>query len=67
MATKRRESPARPARRKQVRKDRNLNIRCTVEQHEELTAAAAKAGVSTSSWVLALALREARKTDGGGK
>lgn len=59
-------SMAAKKRRKTVRKEENLNIRLTTEQKAELTAAATHAGTGVSSWVLLLALREARKTDGGG-
>ena len=54
-----------PKRRKVVRKDENINVRLTVEQKDELTRAATHAGLGVSSWMLALALREARKGDGG--
>jgi uncharacterized protein (DUF1778 family) len=46
-------------RRKKARKDAHLNVRCTPEQRAIIGAAAAKLGISASSWVLSLALREA--------
>jgi len=46
-----------------VNKDENVNIRVTSEQKAELVQAATHAG---SSWMLAVALREARRTEGGG-
>ena len=49
-----------------VTKDENINIRVTAEQKAELAEAATHAGISVSSWMLAVALREARKADGGG-
>jgi uncharacterized protein (DUF1778 family) len=51
----------RPKRRKAVRKDENINIRVTAEQKAELATAAAHAGLSVSSWMLATSLAEARK------
>jgi uncharacterized protein (DUF1778 family) len=61
MATK-----GRPKRRKALRKEENVNIRLTAEQKAELTAAATHAGLGVSSWMLSVALREARKASGGG-
>jgi uncharacterized protein (DUF1778 family) len=49
-----------------VNKDENVNIRVTSEQKAELVQAATHAGISVSSWMLAVALREARRTEGGG-
>jgi uncharacterized protein (DUF1778 family) len=57
---------ARVKRRKAVRKEANINIRVTAEQKAELAQAANHAGASVSSWMLLVALREARKTEGGG-
>lgn len=50
----------RTRKRKSVRKDAHMNIRCTVEQRNIISAAAMKAGLTASSWVLILALREAK-------
>jgi uncharacterized protein (DUF1778 family) len=54
-----------PKRRKQVRKELSLHIRVTEAQKAELSAAAERAGIGLSSWMLAVALRAARKADGG--
>lgn len=51
-------------RRKTVRKDDSIRIRCTVEQKETLTDAAARAGLGVSGWLLMLGLREAQGTRG---
>jgi uncharacterized protein (DUF1778 family) len=56
---------ARPKRRKTVRKEENVNVRVTAEQKTELVAAAERAGIGVSSWMLTVALREARKEAGG--
>jgi len=56
---------AAPPRRKQVRKDLSLHIRVTEAQKAELSAAAERAGIGLSSWMLAVSLRAARKADGG--
>jgi uncharacterized protein (DUF1778 family) len=56
---------ARPKRRKTVRKEENVNVRVTAEQKAELVAAAERAGIGVSSWMLTVALREARKEGGG--
>jgi predicted HicB family RNase H-like nuclease len=56
----------RGAKKKPVKKDENLNIRLTTEQKAEIAAAAERAGLSASSWVLALALKEARNAEGSG-
>jgi uncharacterized protein (DUF1778 family) len=61
MATKKRRKSA------DVRKDAHVNLRITQAQKDELTAAATHAGLSVSSWLVSLGLREARKADGGGK
>jgi len=50
-----------------VRKDAHINLRLTESQKDELTAAATHAGLSVSSWLVSLGLKEARRTDGGGK
>jgi uncharacterized protein (DUF1778 family) len=42
-------------------KSDHVNIRLTPEQKAELTVAATHAGLGVSPWMLALALREARK------
>lgn len=52
---------ARKGRRKIVHKDAHVNIRLTSEQKDELTAAATRAGLGVSSWLLATGLREARR------
>lgn len=56
----------RPKRPKALRKEENINIRVTAEQKAELTAAATRAGVGVSPWMLLVALEKARKTDGDG-
>lgn len=55
----------RPKRPKHARKSENINVRVTAEQKAELMAAAERAGIGVSSWMLLLALREARKEAGG--
>jgi uncharacterized protein (DUF1778 family) len=50
---------------KTVLKEENINIRLTAGQKKELTTAATQAGLSVSSWILTVALREARKPSGG--
>jgi uncharacterized protein (DUF1778 family) len=47
--------------REATRKDAHLNIRLTSEQRRIIGAAAARAGISASSWVVLLALREAQR------
>ena len=47
-------------RRKDVRKEDTVRIRVTTEQKEALTEAATKAGLSLSSWLLAVGLRAAQ-------
>ena len=49
-------------RRKQ--KDDSIRLRCTTAQKNTLEKAAATAGLSLSSWLLALGLKEAQKTGG---
>jgi len=49
----------RGGKREAIRKDAHLNIRLTSEQRSLIGAAAARAGISASSWVLLLALRAA--------
>ena len=55
----------RPKLRKALQKGAHINIRLTDEQKDELTAAARHAGLGVSPWMLALALKEARKPEGG--
>jgi len=50
---------------KRRNKSEHLNVRLTTEQKNLLTAAATHAGLGVSSWVLSVALREARKEAGG--
>jgi uncharacterized protein (DUF1778 family) len=50
--------------RKAVTKDENLHLRITKDQKALLVEAAEKAGASVSTWVLIVALREARKMTG---
>lgn len=50
-------------RRKAVRKDDQVRIRMTPEQKALLSAAAEKAGLGLSSWLLTLGLREARSSE----
>lgn len=57
---------AKAKRGKVVRKEENINIRVTAEQKAELAQAATHAGISVSSWMLTVALREARRAEGGG-
>lgn len=53
-------------RRKEVRKDKSIQVRVTDAQKGILTTAAEQAGLGVSSWLLMLGLREAtQKTDGG--
>src|SRR5262249_41813167 len=58
-----RSKPA-PKRRKAVRKEGNIHIRVTDDQKALLTEAAEKAGTGVSTWVLIVALREARNLTG---
>ena len=51
-------------RRKAVRKDAHINVRLTIEQKDELSAAATHAGLGVSSWLLTVGLERARKTNG---
>ena len=48
---------------KAAKKDAHLNIRLTSEQRGLIGTVAAKAGISASSWVLLLALREAKEIE----
>jgi uncharacterized protein (DUF1778 family) len=48
-------------RRKEVRKEDTVRIRVTTEQKETLTEAATQAGLSLSSWLLAVGLRAAQE------
>jgi uncharacterized protein (DUF1778 family) len=57
--------PKAPERRKQIRKEKSINVRVTDEQKEILTNAATTAGLGVSTWLLTLGLREAQKTDKG--
>lgn len=48
---------------KALRKEDSIRLRCTTEQKERLIAAAQRDGQGISSWLLALGLREARRTE----
>ena len=50
---------------KALRKEDSIRLRCTTEQKETLTGAALRDGQGVSAWLLALGLREARRTAGG--
>jgi uncharacterized protein (DUF1778 family) len=51
--------------RKDVHKDKTIQIRVTEKQKETLTEAAERAGLGVSSWMLSVSLTAAaRKTDG---
>jgi len=45
-------------------KNNQINIRVSDEQKELLAEAATKVGISMSSWMLSVSLREARKVTG---
>lgn len=62
MAAKRMGRPKMP---KALKKGRTINIRVTAEQKAELVKVANHAGLGVSSWMLIVALREARKGEGG--
>lgn len=49
-----------PVRRKAVRKEALIPVRVTTAQKRTLTAAAAKAGLGVSPWLLMLGLKAAR-------
>lgn len=49
-----------PKRRKKVRKDLSIQIRVTAEQKDILAAAATKAGIGLSSWLLTTGLKAAQ-------
>jgi hypothetical protein len=51
---------------KRAQKGEHVNIRLTTEQKAELATAAQRAGIGLSSWMLLVALREARKEVGRG-
>jgi uncharacterized protein (DUF1778 family) len=51
-------------RRKPVRKEDSIRLRCTAEQKTILTDAATRAGLGVSGWLLSLGLREAQKAGG---
>jgi uncharacterized protein (DUF1778 family) len=55
-----------PKRRKAVRKEEQIHVRVTAEQKEQLAEAAGRVGLGVSSWMLSVALREAKKSEGGG-
>ena len=50
-------------RRKTVRKDKAVLVRVTVAQKKALAAAAQKAGLGVSSWMLSVAVREIQRAD----
>ena len=49
---------------KTERKEFVINVRVTAEQKDVLVDAATKIGLGVSSWMLMLALKEAKKTAG---
>jgi hypothetical protein len=51
-------SMGRPKHRKADRKDEMIRVLVTTDQKKQLTAAADAAGLSVSSWLLSLGLRE---------
>ena len=54
----------RGAPRKRTRKEESLRIRVTSDQKELIQAAAARAGLTVSSWMIALAIERARAVVG---
>ncbi len=54
-----------PERRKEIRKEKSIQVRVTSAQKETLTRAADEAGLGVSSWLLMLGLQAAKKADGG--
>lgn len=50
---------------KALRKEESIRIRVTNAQKETLIDAATRDGQGVSAWLLALGLREARRTGGG--
>jgi uncharacterized protein (DUF1778 family) len=56
-------APAKPKRRKAVRKDEVLQLRLTLEQKEALTKAASAEGLAVSSWLLSVGLKAARAVE----
>lgn len=59
MATK---SKPEKKRRKAVRKEESIRLRCTAEQKAILIAAAERSGLDVSSWLRSLGLAEAKRT-----
>lgn len=55
----------RPKLAKRAQKGEHVNIRLTSEQKRELAAAAQRAGAGLSTWMLIVALQEARKEGAG--
>jgi uncharacterized protein (DUF1778 family) len=55
-----------PKRRKVVRKEQQIHVRVTAEQKEQLAEAAGRVGLGVSSWMLSVALREAKRAEGSG-
>jgi uncharacterized protein (DUF1778 family) len=55
-----------PKRRKAVLKGEQIHIRVTTDQKATLVEASASAGLGVSSWMLSVALREAKRSEGGG-
>lgn len=45
------------------KKGEAIQVRCTAAQKAELQAAAERAGVSLSAWLIQLALKAARRSD----
>ena len=52
-------------RRKAVRKEKAILVRVTDAQKDAIAAAAEKAGLGVSSWMLNVALREIQRAEGG--
>ena len=55
-----------PKRRKTVRKEEQIHVRVTADQKALLVVASESAGLGVSSWMLSVALREAKRAEGGG-
>lgn len=54
-------APRKSAAQKRARKDELLRVRVTEEQKEAFIAAAERAGISLSSWIVATALAKTRE------
>jgi len=55
------DAPDGPVRRKAIRKDHLIPVRVTAAQKRTLNAAATKAGLGVSPWLLMLGLKAARE------